>query len=185
MDNPVQGVKIVGRKSEWNDLPPEKSLFNQPPGTGIVIGNLTSQLLSNIFLNALDRFIVYRLGYKHYGRYVDDFYVVVAEEELPQIKRDTYVIKEFLASLGVKLHPKKQFLAEASQGVPFLGVYIHKGYVVPGTRLKRNFRQACYEVQIGKKDIDTLISYLGHIEHFNKFKFISGVFEKVAWEYNY
>ena len=49
MDDPVKGVRVVGKRSEWDDLPPEKSLFNQPPGVGIVIGNLTSQLLSIFF----------------------------------------------------------------------------------------------------------------------------------------
>ena len=72
-DDPVKGVVRKGRLSDWDILPSNKSLFCQEPGIGIVIGNLTSQLLSNIYLDMLDRFVVYDLGYKHYGRYVDDF----------------------------------------------------------------------------------------------------------------
>lgn len=185
LDDPVKGVKVIGRKSDWKKLPPSKSLFNQPPGVGIVIGNLTSQLLSNIFLNQLDRFVKYRLGYEHYGRYVDDFYVIVEAQYLPQLKRDIKAIEGFLKGMGVRLHPKKRAFYTASQGVPFLGAVVHKGYILPGERLKKNFRRACLEVEIGKKDVATLVSYLGHAKHFNKVKFIEDAFERVAWEYNY
>jgi hypothetical protein len=41
------------------------------------------------------------------------------------------------------------------------------------------------EVQNGEKGIDTLISYLGHVEHYNKIRFVSDAFERVAWDYNY
>lgn len=185
MDDPVRGVKIVGKKSDWAKLPPEKSLFNQPYGVGIVIGNLTSQLLSNIFLNALDRFVQFRLGYKHYGRYVDDFYIVVTRDDLPQLKRDVKLIEGFLSGLGVKLHPRKRKLYTASQGVPFLGTVVHKGYILPGERVKRNLHQACKDVQMGKKDIATLVSYLGHVKHYDHYKCVSEAFERVAWEYWY
>ena len=47
----MQKVTIKGHLSDWKGLPKNKSLFWQPPGQGIVIGNLTSQLLSNIYLD--------------------------------------------------------------------------------------------------------------------------------------
>lgn len=184
-DDPVRGVKRKGRLSDWDLLPSNKSLFCQPPGIGIVIGNLTSQLLSNIYLDMLDRFVVYDLGYKHYGRYVDDFYIVVTEAELPQLLRDVRAIEEFLKIHKLTLHPHKRLLTTSDKGVPFLGAVIHEGYILPGERLKRNFRKACLEVQAGEKEVDTLISYLGHTCHFNKIKFISEEFERVGLEYNY
>ena len=184
-DDPVRGVKKKGRLSDWEDLPKNKSLFCQKPGIGIVIGNLTSQLLSNIYLDMLDRFIVFDLGYRHYGRYVDDFYIVVAEDELAQLLRDVRAIEEYLKVRKLTLHPKKRLLTTIDKGVPFLGAVIHQGYILPGKRLKRNFRKACVEVQAGKKDIDTLVSYLGHVEHFNKIMFLSSELERVGIEYNY
>ena len=183
-NEPVDGVKRKGRLSDWGLLPANKSLFGQPQGIGIVIGNLTSQLLSNVYLDMLDRFVTFDLGYKHYGRYVDDFYIVVAENELPQLKKDVLAIKEFLAGKKLTLHPKKQMLYKSSQGVPFLGAIVHTGYILSGERLKRNLRQACYDVEMGKKDIETIISYLGHTKHFNKIKFLADAFERVAWNYN-
>lgn len=178
MDDPVRGVKRKGRLSDWDLLPSNKSLFCQEPGVGIVIGNLTSQLLSNIYLDMLDRFVVYDLGYKHYGRYVDDFYIVVTEGKLPQLLRDVGAIEMFLKSIGLKLHPNKRMVTTSDKGVPFLGAVVHQGYVLPGKRLRQNFRQACLEVQAGVKDIQVFASYLGHVEHYNKISFLTEVLEE-------
>ena len=183
-DDPVKGVTKKGRLSDWNLLPKSKSLFSQPPGVGIVIGNLTSQLLSNIYLDMLDRFVVFDLGYKHYGRYVDDFYIVVTKSELPQLLRDVKAIEEYLKTLKLTLHPKKRLLTTAKRGVPFLGAVVHQNYILPGKRLKKNFRRGLEEVQAGEKEIETLISYLGHTKHFNNTKFAQDEFERVGLEYN-
>lgn len=182
-DDPIVGVKRKGRLSDWSLLPSSKSLFCQKPGVGIVIGNLTSQLLSNIYLDMLDRFIVYDLGYKHYGRYVDDFYVVVTESEIPQLLRDVKAIEEFLKMIKLTLHPRKRLLTTADKGVPFLGAIIHQGYILPGKRLRKNFRQACIAVQAGSKDIDTLIAYLGHTKHFDNIMFLTEEFERIGLDY--
>ena len=40
------------------------------------IGDLTSQLFSNIYLNELDQYVKRELKVQHYGRYVDDFFLV-------------------------------------------------------------------------------------------------------------
>lgn len=37
-------------------LQPHKTLFRDPRGKGLTIGNLNSQFFSNVYLNALDRF---------------------------------------------------------------------------------------------------------------------------------
>lgn len=184
-DDPIVGVKRKGKLSDWDLLPSSKSLFCQKPGVGIVIGNLTSQLLSNIYLDMLDRFIVYDLGYKHYGRYVDDFYVVVTEPEVPQLLRDVKAIEEYLKMMKLTLHPRKRLLITIDKGVPFLGAIIHQGYILPGERLKRNFRQACVAVQAGAKDIETLVSYLGHTKHFNNIMFLTEEFERIGLDYCY
>ncbi len=77
-DDPTRHCRIKGRKSDWQDLPKDKSLFYSAPGTGLPIGNLTSQLFSNVYLNAFDHYVKYHLGCKHYGRYVDDFFCGLA-----------------------------------------------------------------------------------------------------------
>lgn len=182
-DDPVKGVSKRGDLKQWDILPKNKSLFSQPPGKGIVIGNLSSQLLSNIYLDKLDRFVKFDLGYKHYGRYVDDFFVIVRPEELAKAKRDLVVIRDFLTSIGLTLHPKKTRVQEVSKGMPFLGMVIYPGRVVPGKRIARNYQQTLIKVEQGREDLDSLISYMGILKHVNNVKLQRRIFEKVGLEY--
>lgn len=183
-DDPTHGAKKVGDLEGWRRLPASKSLFKQLAGVGIVIGNLTSQLLSNIYLDQLDRFIMYKLGYKHYGRYVDDFYIVVTKDQLPQLKRDIKAIERFLKTLGLTLHPRKRMLQESSKGVPFLGVVVYHNHIVPGKRMMKNAKKAFREVEAGMRGQESVISYMGHMKHMNSKEFLKTCFEAVGWDYN-
>lgn len=182
-DEPVKGAIKKGRLTDWDLLPRTKSLFSQPRGHGIVIGNLTSQLLSNIYLDQLDRFVTQTLGYKHYGRYVDDFYIVVDESELPQLKRDVKTIENYLHSINLTLHPKKRLLRRADQGIPFLGAIVNVNHIIPGHRLTKNMERAFREVTNGNRDITTVPSYLGHAMHINSHNAVKKAFESVGWDY--
>lgn len=182
-DDPIKGIKIRGNASDWTVLPPSKSLFCQPEGVGIVIGNLTSQLLSNIYLDQLDRYIRFTLKYKYYGRYVDDFFIVVTKDELVQAKRDIRALEIYLRSIGLVLHPKKRYIQDVRHGVSFLGVVIYPGFIVPGKRFKKQFYQAAQAVQMGRKAPEAMLSYIGFLKHINGEKLIRQVFEEMGWEY--
>lgn len=89
-NDPVENFILKGSKPDWDGLPAGKSLFHSPPGYGLPIGNLTSQLFSNIYLTPFDNYIKRELGFTHYGRYVDDFFIVhtdkgVLKETIPKI----------------------------------------------------------------------------------------------------
>lgn len=184
-DDPVNGVKKRGDLNAWNILPKSKSLFGQPPGKGIVIGNLSSQLLSNIYLDKLDRFVKFDLGYEHYGRYVDDFFIIVKPEELAKAKRDLVVIKDFLTKIGLTLHPKKTRIQEVAKGTPFLGMVIYPGRIVPGKRIIKNYQQALVKFEQGRLELDSLISYMGVLTHVNGARTQQKMFAKVGLEYNF
>ena len=184
-DDPVKGARKKGDLDGWHILPKRKSLFGQPKGKGIVIGNLTSQLLSNIYLDMLDRYVVFDLGYKHYGRYVDDFYIVVPEEQKEQLKQDKRAVAKFLERKKLRLHPHKQLFVESRQGVPFLGAVVYRGYIVPGKRLKTNMRKACREVEMGYRDGVSIISYLGHMKNLDSHLAVKRIFDSVGWEYKH
>ncbi len=184
-DDPTDGVRLQGSYRDWIGLPEDKSLMLQPEGQGMVIGNYTSQTFSNIYLDVLDRFITFNLGYKHYGRYVDDFYFVVTEEELPQAKRDIQAIADFLAGYGLKLNTKKTRITEVHKGVKFLGAVIRGRQIFPGERVVKNFREAARMVVAGEKDPDVIISYLGMFSHYDAGKIIKKVFNSVGWDYIY
>lgn len=184
-DRPMQNITVRGRRSDWKDLPPEKSLFHQPPERGIVIGNLTSQLLSNIFLDQLDRFITFDLGYKHYGRYVDDFFILVPISQKNQLLRDVEVIRKFLRTeLELTLHPHKVYQQTADKGIPFIGTVIYPHFIVPARRSRKNCYRAAYQLSTqGLGSIEGMISRLGSNQHINTRRFFHHLFEAFGWEY--
>ena len=102
-DNPCDGVNRIGWPYDWRRLPKSKSLFWRKMGIGIVIGNLTSQLLSNIYLDQLDKYVMLDLGWKYYGRYVDDFYIIVPESQKAKALEDVAAIERYLKRLGLTL----------------------------------------------------------------------------------
>ncbi|MGI6393993.1 MAG: reverse transcriptase domain-containing protein [bacterium] len=55
-NDPTINFQKKGTLSDWERLDSSKSLFNAPAGTGIPIGNLTSQFFANVYLNELDQF---------------------------------------------------------------------------------------------------------------------------------
>ena len=186
-DEPMKNVTTRGRRSNWKGLPRNKSLFFQPPEQGIVIGNLTSQLLSNIFLDQLDRYVTHTLGYKHYGRYVDDFYIVVPESQRQQLVQDVDRIAKFLESdLKLHLHPKKRYFQYADRGIPFIGAVVYPGRILPSRRAKRNFHQAAYRLATqGKGDIESVTARLGGLEHINHRRFFKRAFDTYGWDYGW
>ena len=167
MDNPIDGVRIQGSYNDWRKLPVDKSLFWAAPGCGIVIGNVTSQVFSNIYLDPLDKFITGELGWKYYGRYVDDFYIVVTEEQLVQVKRDIRLINGFLHGLGLSLNQKKTRIIPSWQGVPFLGVRVGHDKIVPDRRLTRNFANSVRTYIAGVNSAESVISYLGLMKNYD------------------
>lgn len=183
-DDPVVKARRRGSKNNWNPdiLPPRKSLFRQPPGKGIVIGNLTSQLASNIYLNQLDRYVKYELGYKNYGRYVDDFIVIVPEEQYVALKQDMKKIEHFLSEkLTLTMHPDKRYCQEVKKGVSFLGARIYPNCLYPSDRLQSSFQRAASGLAQGYSNVDSLISYLGIMKHFDGNKFVREIFDEMGF----
>jgi RNA-directed DNA polymerase len=180
-NDPTCGCLVRGNRSDWNGLPPSKSLFHSASGCGLPIGNLTSQLFSNIYLNELDRFVKRTLGVKHYGRYVDDFFLVHpdkwfllnAEERIRAFLRD---------SLGLTLHPKKVYLQEVTKGVDYLGAVVkpYRRYMVEKTRRRiccslRNLKaQAERDWPLSKREGRLLqasvSSYLGCLKQYRSYR---------------
>lgn len=186
-DRPMQNIAIRGHHSDWKRLPRSKSLFYQPPERGIVIGNLTSQLLSNIFLDQLDRFVKFDLGYQHYGRYVDDFFIIVPLEKQAQLLRDISVIRKYLRSeLGLTLHPKKQYRQLVDKGVPFIGTVVYPGFIIPGKRVRRNCFSAAYKLAThGEGDLAGFVARMGYMKHINSRKFLKKLFDSFGWDYDW
>ncbi len=183
LDDPVSKAKKRGPLSNWDLLPREKSLFGQPPGVGIVIGNLTSQLSSNVYLDQLDRYVKYTLGYKYYGRYVDDFFIMVPIEDYAKAKRDVQKIEAFLKDMRLVLHPKKRYYQPVEKGFPFLGARIYLHCLYPSNRLQQKFARTLREVHHGTVKDATIISYFGFFKHLDGDKYVKKIFQVADLDY--
>ena len=167
-NDPLKNAVFGCPRSAWRGLPSSKSLFKQPQGQGIAIGNLTSQLLSNIYLDQLDRYITLRLGCKHYGRYVDDFYIVLNNKQ--KLMELVPVIELYLSNvLKLTLHPRKRYLQECHNGVSFLGAVVYPYRLFPGRRLKRNLCAALSQPTCAHA---TDMSYRGLVKYYKHYKLL-------------
>jgi hypothetical protein len=129
-NDPTADCTIKSDRELWSDLPPSKSLFHSPAGCGLPIGNLTSQMFSNLYLADFDHFVKRELKMEHYGRYVDDFFFLHSDKELLLLVRDR-VTKYLDENYRLTVHPKKVYLQPLEHGVIFLGAYIkpHRMYL--------------------------------------------------------
>lgn len=168
LTDPTQNCIIKGKKSDWDGLPDNKSLFKTPADCGLPIGNLTSQLFSNIYLNRLDQLIKRQLREKHYGRYVDDSYIINHCYATLRMHKET--IRQCLREeLGLTLHPKKSKIVRCCIGIDFLGIFVkpHRRYISNRTK-RRIFRKSgpllqCMDAEKLRAGIN---SYLGYMKHF-------------------
>lgn len=129
---------------------------------GIPIGNLTSQIFANIYLNELDRFVKYQLKPKAYLRYGDDF--ILVDNDFERINEFNLLIKEFLQEkLKLRLKNKNNVIIKARSGLKFLGVIIWPN----GKKLNgRNIRR------MGKRlNQSNFSSYRGLVHKLQKPKF--------------
>lgn len=164
-----------GNLKHWDKLPSDKSLFNRDNFHGIPIGNLMSQILANLFLSVLDWYIVYELGCKYYGRYVDDFYIIHQDKKFLLNCRTK--ISNKISILGITLHPKKSYLQHYTKGVKFLGAVIKPHCIYIINRIKGSFYDKVLElsrqVTLTHKEINnwrnSINSYLGLLRSFNTY----------------
>jgi len=180
--DPTKNCLIKGAKNNWKGLPKSKSLFFAEKNKGLPIGNLTSQLFGNVYLNDFDHFVKSIPGVRYYGRYVDD--IVIVHRDKKYLKFITPLLKEYLQSnLSLELHPKKIYLQHFSKGVSFLGTVIKPHRIYIKNRIKGSFYQKIQywnnlllkkQYKFTKKDIKQFLSsinsYLGIMKHYNTYK---------------
>ena len=136
------------------------SYVSSGPGKGVPLGNITSQIFANIYLNALDKYVKKELGCRFYVRYNDDF-VIVSEfrEELEKIRtKIIFFVKEKLL-LDIPL--EKTSIRKIAWSVDFLGFTI-----LPEAILLRNKTKNKMYANISPKNA---YSYFGILEHCNSY----------------
>lgn len=123
--------------SQYDDLFPADGMYRMTEAKGMPIGNLSSQLFANIFLNDFDHWVKEELRIKRYIRYVDDMVILAdSKDELVAI-RDLIVKK--LALDGLTIHPKKIRLAPSASGIPFLGYVVWPNHISAGKYVRGRY----------------------------------------------
>lgn len=138
------------------------SFSSHTEGVGLPLGNLTSQLFVNIYMNEFDQFVKHKLKVKYYIRYADDFVIFSKDKDwlLELLPR----IAEFLEErLKLELHPKKVSIKTLASGVDFLGWVHFPDHRVLRTTTKRRMLRNLAE----NSKNEALASYMGFLSHGN------------------
>ena len=163
-------------------------------GVGIPIGNQTSQVFALMYLNDLDHLIKDQMGIKYYGRYMDDFYIILQDKnELKEIKK---VIEAEIIKLRLQINPKTQIFP-LKNGIDFLGFHSYltdSGKVVKKIRRdsKNNVRRRLRRLKRLKKQCvvsgktvqQSYNSWMGHAKHGDTYhlrKLIEEEFSGTIW----
>ena len=119
-------LEIIKRKIKNKDLLwlIEEILYAQKREKGLEIGNYTSQMFANIYLNEIDQYIKQKLKIKWYFRYMDDSVILLKTKE--EAKKALKEVQSFLENmLELKLNKKTQIF-KSKQGVNFCGYKINE-----------------------------------------------------------
>ncbi|MCX6786941.1 MAG: reverse transcriptase/maturase family protein [Candidatus Kaiserbacteria bacterium] len=142
-----------------------ESFHSTAPSKGLPLGNLTSQLLVNIYMNEFDQFAKHTLKARYYIRYSDDF--VFLSHNRTHLFSLLSRIQNFLHKrLALELHPDKVFIKTLASGVDFLG-WVH----FPDHRVLRTSTKRRMLKTISKSSKEgTAASYRGMLSHGNAYK---------------
>lgn len=138
------------------------SFYSIRSGIGLPLGNLTSQLFVNIYMNEFDQFVKHKLKLRYYIRYADDF--VVFSQNYQCLEDKIPKIQDFLANrLKLELHPNKVSIKTLNSGEDFLGWVNFPDHRILRTTTKRRMMR---RIKIHPTP-ETLNSYLGLLKHGN------------------
>lgn len=142
--------EIIGSFSSWR------------PGVGLPLGNLTSQLFVNVYMNEFDQFVKHKLKARYYIRYADDF--IFLSDNREWLAEQVPLIRYFLGEkLHLALHPEKVFIKTLASGVDFLGwVHFPDHRVLRTATRRRMIRRLIEHAAPG-----TISSYCGLLSHGN------------------
>ena len=142
---------------------------------GLPLGNLTSQLFANVYLNELDQFIKHGLKVRHYIRYADDF--VMLSNDRQELEALLPCVQSFLReTLRLELHKDKVFFKTLNSGLDFLGwVHFFDHRVLRTTTKNRIFKKLHANLKPAAVN-----SYLGLLNHGNANKLRDKIISLVA-----
>jgi len=147
-------------------------------GVGLPLGNLTSQLFANIYMNEFDQFIKHKMRIKYYIRYADDF--VILSEDRDYLKNLIPIIDGYIEEeLKIRLHPDKTFIKTLFSGVDFLGQVVFPSHMVLRNKTKVKMMK-----RIKVSPLQSLASYIGLLSHGNNYKLSNKILKPFIENYD-
>lgn len=159
----------ISKKEEYIGLAKSKMLSSTPPHCGLPIGNLTSQLFSNVYLNLLDHYVKQVLKFKHYGRYVDDAFIIC--EDKKRILEAIPKIEKFLNNvLHIELQKGKTKINKASYGVEFLGAFVKPFRTYVSNQCLRRIKKTLFVKHKDEQQrVHSKISKIGYLSQYKSY----------------
>ena len=148
---------------------------------GLPIGNLTSQLMANLYLDGLDHFVTERLR-APYLRYVDDFALF---HDDPVVLKDWWIqIAAWLEGRRLRLHARKTLIVPTASQAMFLGYDLLPGRRrLPETNVRRfrnklrGLRDRWHTGSIQETDVRSHVqSWIAHAEHADTWRLRRAIF---------
>jgi RNA-directed DNA polymerase len=140
------------------------TLYRNTPNKGMPIGNLSSQLFANIFLNDFDHWVKETLRVACYVRYVDD--MVIFGENREQLQQICDQITAKLDNEGLTIHPHKIRLAPSAAGIPFLGYVVWPYHISAGRYIRSRYHRTLRQHESGVYDrTEAIRSYQAALSH--------------------
>ena len=154
-----------------------EKFIDSTEGLGLPLGNQVSQVYALLYLSGLDHFITGELGVRYYGRYMDDFYLIVKDKEYAKWCLSS--IYKFVHTLGLELNSKTQMIP-FKNGIKFCGFHTYvtsDGKVIRKLKnenkraAKKKFRKMLGLVKCGRlskeKFCESYNAWKNHIPHGN------------------
>ena len=140
------------------------SPYRETLAKGMPIGNLSSQLFANIYLNDFDHWMKESLRVRHYARYVDD--LVILDDSPDRLRAIADLVANRLAADGLTIHPRKVRLAPAAAGIPFLGYVVWPQHISAGAYVRGRHLQCLRQHEgEGIDRTEALQSYRAALAH--------------------
>lgn len=145
--------------------------FEHSSGKGMPLGNLTSQLFANVYMDPLDKFVKHKLKVRHYLRYADDF--IFLSDNSSELLGYLVEVNRFLKTrLKLTLHPDKISLQKLNWGIDFVGYITLPHYNLPRKKtVKRIFKHLEKAIILQESNLESKYqSYFGYLSHVDSFE---------------
>ncbi len=113
----------------FNEVIASYHTTTSPRRRGVPIGNLTSQIFANVYLNEFDRYVRHTLKPLAYVRYGDDF-MLFCQDKATALQFQQLATEWLAQTLHLTVHPSNNIVVKVHSGLHFLGHWVFSNYSV-------------------------------------------------------